>query len=123
MSFNVFTSSDRVYVSLQGLENNLDKGVELFEHLLSSVKPDNKAYKELVNGIIKEREDNKSNKSAIFNSALATYARYGSYSPVTDILSEKDLNNTLPTTLTDKIKSLTNYKHRIFIMVHYHKNR
>ncbi|HRF76238.1 MAG TPA: insulinase family protein [Chitinophagales bacterium] len=114
LSFNVFTSSDRVYVSLQGLESNLDKGVELFEHLLSSVKPDNKAYKELVNGIIKEREDNKSNKSAIFNSALATYARYGSYSPVTDILSEKDLNNTLPTTLTDKIKSLTNYKHRIF---------
>ena len=114
LSFSVFTSGDRVYVSLSGLETNLDKGVELFEHVLSSVKPDNKAYREYVDGILKERVDAKTSKTAIFNNALATYARYGAVSPVTDILSEKDLNNTLPTTLTDKIKSLTTYQHRIF---------
>lgn len=114
LSFNVYTSSDRVYVSLSGLESNLDKGVELFEHVFSAVQPDNKAYKELVNGMIKERVDAKTNKSAIFNSAMASYARYGSFSPVTDLLTEKELNNTLPADLTNKIKTLSTYKHRIF---------
>jgi len=114
LSFSVFTSADRLYVSLSGLETSLDKGVELFENLLSSVQPDNKAYKELVQGILKERSDAKTSKSSIFNNAMVNYARYGSYSPVTDILTDKELNNTLPTMLTDKIKSLSSYQHRIF---------
>ena len=114
LTFNVFSSRDRVYVSLTGLETSLEKGLELFEHLLNSVKPDTKAYKELVEGISKERADAKTSKNAIFNSALAGYAKWGSVSPVTDIVAENELKNTLPQTLVDKIKSLETFKHRIF---------
>jgi len=114
LTFNVFSSRDRVYVSLTGLETSLEKGLELFEHLLNSVKPDAKAYKELVEGISKERVDAKTNKNAIFNSALFGYAKWGSVSPVTDIVAENKLKNTLPQALVDKIKSLETYKHRIF---------
>ncbi|MFI5172862.1 MAG: M16 family metallopeptidase [Chitinophagales bacterium] len=114
LSFNVSSGRDRTYISLTGLESNLDKGVELFEHLLSSVEPDNKAYKELVDGILKEREDAKANKATIFNSALYAYARWGAVSPYTDILTEEELKATLPSLLTDKIKALETYNHRIF---------
>jgi predicted Zn-dependent peptidase len=114
LSFNVFTSRDRTYVSLTGLESNLQKGIELFEHLLSSVKADPTAYNEMVKGILKEREDAKANKSVIFNVAMFNYARFGGISPYTDILSEGELKNTDPQMLIDKIKSLTKYKHRIF---------
>ncbi len=114
LSFTVNAGSDRVYVSLSGLESNLEKGIELFEHLLSHVQPDNKAYREYVDGIIKEREDAKTNKNYIFGVAMLNYAKYGAVSPQTDILSEQQLRNVLPATLTDKIKSLTGYKHRVF---------
>ena len=114
LSFNVSTDRDRYYVSLTGLETNLEKGIELFEHLLNSVRPDDKAYREYVEGIIKERDDAKANKFNIFNIGLYGYARWGAISPVTDILSEEELENTLPLTLVDKIKSIETYKHRIF---------
>ena len=114
LSFSVNTSLDRVYVSLSGLEANLEKGIQLFEHLLSNVTPDNKAYKEYIEGLEKERVDLKSNKSMIMNGALATYARYGANNPQTTDLSISKLKNTLPSELTQKVKDLTGYKHRVF---------
>lgn len=114
LSFSVNASTDRVYVSLSGLEANLEKGIQLFEHLLSNVVPDNKAYKEYIDGIEKERIDLKSNKSYVLNGALATYARYGANNPQTTDLSIQELKNTLPGDLTAQIKQLTSYKHRVF---------
>lgn len=114
LTFNVSAGRDRIYVSLNGLETNLDKGVELFEQLLNNVKPDPKAYNEMVDGMMKERADAKTNKNAIFNSAMYSYARWGSFSPATDIMSESDLRNITPQQLVDKIKSIETYKHRVF---------
>ncbi|MBC8172363.1 MAG: insulinase family protein [Chitinophagales bacterium] len=114
LSFNVFTSQDRTYVSLTGLESNLPQGIELFEHILSNVEADETAYKELVEGILKEREDAKSDKNSILNAAMANYARYGELSPYTDRLSENELQKMKPEKLVQKIKSLTGYQHRIF---------
>jgi predicted Zn-dependent peptidase len=114
LSFDVFTSTDRTRIYLSGLEANLEKGVELMEHILSSVQVDMKAYKELVEGILKEREDNKTNKSYILNSAMASYARYGAVSPFTDIIPAGELKNLNPQLLIDKIKSLSTFQHRMF---------
>lgn len=113
LSFNVFTSQDRAYVSLTGLESNLDKGVELFEHILSHVKPDEAAYQEMVKGILKERQDAKADKNAIMG-AMMSYAKYGKLSSFTDVLSETELKKVKPEALTQKIKSLTTYQHKIF---------
>ncbi|MBC8048263.1 MAG: insulinase family protein, partial [Fimbriimonadaceae bacterium] len=114
LSFNVFASADRTYVSLTGLESNLEKGVELFEHIISNVVADKDAYEELVKGILKEREDAKADKNTILNAALFNYAKYGKVSPYTDILSENELKKIKPDALVEKISSLTAYKHRIF---------
>jgi len=114
LSFDVFAGNDRLYVSLSGLEANLEKGVALLEHLLANTVADNKAYKEYVDGILKTRDDNKSSKTAIFNSAMATYAMYGAKNPQTNILSEQQLRNILPAELVAKIKSITGFKHQVF---------
>lgn len=114
LSFNVFTSQDRSYVQLSGMDANLDKGIELFENILANVQPDKAAYAELVTTILKDRQDAKLNKGIILNAALANYARYGAVSPFTDILSEKELNSINPNKLVDQIKNITTYKHRIF---------
>lgn len=119
LSFGVNTGRDRVYVSLSGLEDNLDKGVELFEHILSHVKPNKDVYQEMVADIIQKRANAKKNKGTILYSGLVNYAKYGTLNPFNNILSEEELNKADVGKLVDLIKSLTSYKHRIF----YYGNR
>lgn len=114
LSFSVSTSRDRSYVQLSGLEANLEKGIELFEHLLSSVQANKEAYDEFVNTILKDRADAKLNKGIILSGAMASYAKYGPASPFTDKISEKELKSINPNKLVEQIKSITAYQHRIF---------
>ncbi|MCH8318352.1 MAG: insulinase family protein, partial [Bacteroidetes bacterium] len=114
LSFDVFTSSDRVYVSLQGLGRSMEEGVKLFEHLLSNVLADNKALDELITDILKKRADAKLNKWLILNRAMYNYAVYGKRSSFTYILTEEELRSVKPEILIEKLKKLTSYYHRIF---------
>ncbi len=114
LSFSVNSGRDRVSVSLSGLDENFKKGVELFEHLLSSAKPDKDVYQNLVMDIEQERANAKKNKNTILFSGLNNYAKYGPVNPFNYVLSEEELNKVDVTKLTDLIKSLSGYKHRIF---------
>lgn len=114
LSFSVNTSRDRVTVSLSGLEDNLEKGVTLFEHILSSVKPDKEVYEAMVMDIIQGRANAKRNKGAILYSGLLNYAKYGPKNPFTNVLSEAELQKADVNQLVDLIKSLGSYKHTIF---------
>ncbi|HRG91002.1 MAG TPA: insulinase family protein, partial [Chitinophagales bacterium] len=114
LSFSVNTSRDRVTVSLSGLEDNLEKGVTLFEHILSSVKPDKEVYEAMVMDIIQGRANAKRNKGAILYSGLLNYAKYGPKNPFTNVLSEAELQKADVNHLVDLIKSLGSYKHTIF---------
>lgn len=114
LSFDINTSRDKVYITLKGLQESFEEGVKLFEHILSSVNPDKQAYADLVEGILKQRADAKKEKWTILFSAMYDYGKYGSLSPFTHILSAKELKTIDPATLVEKIKSLMQYKHRIF---------
>lgn len=114
VTFNVSTDRNKVYVTLQGLQESFEEGVKLFEHILANAKVDELAYSDLVAGILKERTDSKLEKGNILQGAMSSYAKYGAVSPFTNIIAEKDLKELQPTVLVEKIKSLTGYKHRIF---------
>ena len=114
VSFNVNVGQDRVYVSLSGLEESFAEGVELFEHLLSSVQPDEEAYLDMVDGIMKERDDAKLSKWAIFGGRMGSYARYGANNPANDVISEEELMGMDVNQLIEKIKSITSYEHYIY---------
>ncbi len=114
VSFGVYSSSDITYVSLSGLDRSFEKGVELFEHILSSVKPDADVLKNLIADIKKERVDAKKNKDNIMRTALASYARYGHNSPFKMRLSDADLDKLKAEDLVAEIKKLTSYQHNIF---------
>ena len=114
LQMNVSTSNDRVQVSLSGLDENMARGVELLEHLLAGAKPNELALKELVNDIVKERNDALKNKSTILNVAMFNFARYGKRSPFTNVLSEEEMKSIDPTTLTDRIHAITSYPHAVF---------
>ncbi len=114
LSFSVNSGNERVYISLSGLEESLEKGVELFEHVLANVKGDQEALDNVRADIQLRRENAKKDKNQIRRAGLGNYARYGANSAFTDILTEKELNAIKPSELTDKIKGITSYAHRIF---------
>lgn len=111
-SFDVFNSSDQVYVSLSGLSENMEKGVTLFEDLLTNAIPDKAAWDSYVSDEIKKREDAKKNIQYIF-SYMVTYGIYGPKNPMTDQLSEKDLRAMTSEEAVGIIKSLTSFEHHV----------
>jgi zinc protease len=113
VSINVFSSDDRTYVSMSGLEESLDKGVALFEHLLANAKPDEKALAGVVADILKERDDNTKDKDAL-RRALSDYGIWGKKSSRTDILLAADLKKIKCADLVAKIKDLSNFQHKVF---------
>src|SRR5690606_9302916 len=104
LSFDVYTSRDKVYVTLTGLEESFEDGVKLFEHILSSVVADEQAYSDLVDGTLKERADAKLEKGTILFSALSNHAKYGAFSPFTNIISEKEMRAIKPADLVSMIQ-------------------
>jgi predicted Zn-dependent peptidase len=114
LSMSVFASDDRCYVYVSGLKKSFEKGVVLLEHVLANVQPDEEAYEDYIEGILKNRTDAKLNKSTILWSGLYNYGKYGAKNPFTYILSEEELRATDPAELTSMIKDIYSYKHRMF---------
>ncbi len=114
LSFDVFAGDDQAYVTLSGLEESLAEGIELFEHILANVQPDENALKGVIADILKGRENAKKDKRTILRRGMVSYARYGAMNPFTDKMSEAKLKALKASELTDMIKSLTSYKHKVF---------
>ncbi len=114
LNFSVNVSDERAFIALSGLDESLEEGIKLLEHILSSVRGDAKALKNLVDDELLRRENDKKNKNVILRSAMANYARYGKESPFTNNLTESELNALTPEGMVAKIKGLSSYQHRIF---------
>ena len=112
-SFAVNSSDEQIYVSLTGLSENFAPAVQLFERLLKAPQADKAAWDNLVNDKLKQRNDDKLSKDQILWSALYSYGHFGSKSPFTNILSEKELRSINPKELTEIIAGLTSYDHHI----------
>lgn len=114
LNFNVNVSNERAYVTLSGLDESFEEGLELFEHILANVKGNEKALSNLVDDELLQRQNDKKNKGTILRGAMANYARYGAESPFTNELSATELHKLKPEQLVSKIKGITGYDHRIF---------
>lgn len=114
VSFNVSAGQDRMYVSLQGLEENMGKGLKLMEQMLADPQPNADALTEMVNDELKGRSDNVKNKNFILYNGLYSYARYGQRSPVRNILTAEQLRAVAPAELINLIKGINTHQHRFF---------
>jgi len=112
-SFAVSSGADRIFVSLSGLDSNMEPALQLFESLLNAPKPDAAALKNMVAGVLKSRQDAKLNKQVILSQAMVNFAKYGPKNPFTTQLSEKELKALKPEQLTALIKSIPTYQHRV----------
>ena len=114
LSIDVFASEDRCYVTLSGLEENLAKGMQLLDDVLSDCQPNAEALPGLIADIRKSRQDQKKNKGALLNGALFSQARYGARSPFNDVLTDEKLAALQPGELIARLRSLKGFKHKVF---------
>ena len=112
-SFSVSCASEKIEVVLSGLSDNFEKSVVLFEDILANAIADEEALIDLKQNILKSRADAKLNKQIILWRGMSNYAKYGSKSSFTNILSSNELDSISSTELIAIINSLLTYKHRI----------
>ncbi|MFM8449120.1 MAG: M16 family metallopeptidase [Haliscomenobacter sp.] len=114
LSFEVNYQDERAFISLSGLEESFEKGLELLEYLLEHIHPDEDALQNLISDILMQREHAKSDRSSILRHAMSSYAKYGPDSSFTYRLSAQELQAVHPEKLVGHIRSLTRYPHQIY---------
>ncbi len=111
-SFSVSTGEEYTTVNIEGLQENFDQAVKLYEDLVLNAKPSEEALAALKARIAKARKDAKANKGAILN-GLTSYALYGPKNKFNNTLSDAELNAVTAQELVDRMKNLNNYEQTV----------
>ncbi len=114
LSFDVFAGDSRAYVTLSGLDESFEEGVQLFEHILSNVKADPEAWGKVVDDMMVKRANSMKDKRTILRTAMSNYAKHGENNPFNTRLTEDQLRAQDPENLTDILRGLMDYEHRIY---------
>ncbi|MDU8887113.1 insulinase family protein [Yeosuana sp. MJ-SS3] len=114
IDYHVVTGSEKSYVGISGLKENLPKGLELLENLWANAIPNQESYDKYIDQIAKARQDNKTQKGSILFTGLLNYGKYGENSRLRNIIPVSELKSINPQELVDLVKDLKNYKQRIF---------
>ena len=107
------TTKDQLVISLSGLEENIEKGVEILQHWLHDVKPDQEIYNQFVETVLENRAAIKKDKNRIMT-ALTNYTKFGKISRYTDVISQEQLQNSRVEEFTDRMKKIFSYPYEIF---------
>lgn len=111
-SFNVSTGEEYSTVTIEGLQENFDQAVKLYEDLVLNAKPNEDALKALKARLAKSRKDAKANKGAILN-GLTNYALYGPKNKFNNTLSDAEINAITSQELVDRMRNLNNYEQTV----------
>lgn len=114
VSYYVSAGAETTYVGLNGLKENLPKGLALLEHLWNNAVPDQEAYDKYVESILKGRSDGKSQKGNILWNGLMNYGKYGDNSRLRNIYQADELSAMDPVVLVNIVKEMKNFEQRIF---------
>ncbi|WP_297517347.1 pitrilysin family protein [Flavobacterium sp.] len=105
-SFNVSTGENYTTVTIEGLQENFEAAVKLYEEVMANMQPNETALQAMKARIAKSRKDTKANKGAILQ-ALTSYATYGANNKFNNTYSNATLEALTAQQLIDKIKNVT----------------
>ena len=104
-SFRVHTADEYTFVTIEGLQENFEAAVTLYENLIQNLKADEQALEALKARIQKYRSDVKANRNQIMQ-ALTSYALYGPKNKYNHALSNAEIASTTSQELIDRLKKL-----------------
>ena len=105
-------SSNRAYVVIKGLNDNMPQAMALAEEYMREVEGDDEVLAELKKDILKSRADSKLNQNAN-RIALINYAMYGPETVKAMTLTNPQLETLTSDELISEVKSLQGMKHRV----------
>lgn len=111
-SFNVIAGNEETYVSLEGLNENFDKTIALFEDLIKNSQADQTALEAYKIRLKKARANAKQNKATIM-AGLRSYAQFGAQNPFNNVLSDAELDALKAEDLVSILHDLFNFKHKV----------
>ncbi|MBN9299697.1 MAG: insulinase family protein [Filimonas sp.] len=111
-SFYTNPGAEEATATVTGLQENFDKAVSLFEHLLTNCKADETALEALKGRLLKSRANSKLNKAAI-SQGLRSFATYGANNPFNYVLTDDELKGLKADDLVAVLHAFGNYKHAI----------
>ena len=110
ISMNV--SDNETYLTLSGLSENMPEALKLAEDLMQNAQVDEEAYNNLVDVILKARNDAKTNQQECFNRVME-YGMYGPRNEYTNIMSAQQLRDTKPADLLNLVKGMKDMQHTV----------
>lgn len=111
-SWNVSAGGETTTISIDGLQDNFNKAVSLFEDLLQNCKVDEDALAAYKLSMKKARTNKKLNKGSIM-SGLRNYAMYGAQNPFNNELTDAELDALTGDQLVSILHDLAKFQHRI----------
>ncbi len=114
LSFEATCNDERAYLTLSGLEESFEEGLQLLEELLAGVQNDAQALQNIISDTLLHRRNAKQDRNVILRDAMNAYARFGPESPFTFRLPEADLRALQADQLTGRIKALNGLEHRVY---------
>jgi len=111
-SFGIHVSDERIYVTIGGLAENMDKAVTLAETYMKNVAGDDAVLAQLKANEMKARNDAKLNQRANFR-ALQQYTFYGPEAIQARTLTDEQLMALTSDELLARIRSLADCEHYV----------
>ena len=109
---SVSVGAENINVSLYGLSENMEAAIALMQNVLQNAKVDKEAYNEMVNVMLKTRNDAKKNQRNYFE-FLYRYGSQGEHNAYRDMMTEQELKETDPQVFVDLLKGLNQYQHKV----------
>jgi predicted Zn-dependent peptidase len=107
------TSNDQLTISLNGPEENIEKGIELLQHWMHHVQADQEIYNQFVNTVLENRAAIKKDKNRIMT-GLNNYAKLGEFSRFKNVISQEELKSSRAEVFTYRIKNIFSYPYQLF---------
>lgn len=114
LTFDAAISRDNIYFTVSGLDENIQKGIQLMQYQLQNCKMDTIAWKEMMAGIKKQRDNVKTDKGTLLR-AMTNYAKYGPENPSTNIVLTEILDTYKANQLTEMIHLFATWPYRSFM--------
>ena len=111
-NYGVSITNNTLQISLNGLNENLPKALNLLENVLQNAKADKESWAQYVEQIQKGREDAKTSQDDNYL-RLWSYCTYGKYNPDRNIISTADLKKADPQEYIRLLAGLNNLQHTI----------
>jgi predicted Zn-dependent peptidase len=114
ISYNINVGEKTTAIYLSGLTDNMERGMVLLEDLIKNAVPDQAVLDNLVQDVLKSRENELTDRNTILQGALYEYAKYGKDSKFLNVLSKEELLNLYAMKVVKTLKDLMSYEHEIF---------